>query len=29
MFVLPGRKAGEIARFSDPWLTDSIVLPVE
>jgi hypothetical protein len=26
---VPGRKAGETARFEDQWLTDSIVMQVE
>ncbi|PYP35725.1 MAG: DUF711 domain-containing protein [Gemmatimonadetes bacterium] len=29
LFPVPGRKVGEIARFNDPYLTDSIVLKAE
>ena len=29
LFPVPGRKVGEIARFSDPYLTDCVVLKAE
>ncbi|HKE93196.1 MAG TPA: DUF711 family protein, partial [Povalibacter sp.] len=29
LFLVPGRKAGEIARFTDPLLTDSMVMKVD
>jgi uncharacterized protein len=29
LFLIPGKRAGEIARFSDPYLTDSAVLGVQ
>jgi uncharacterized protein len=29
LFVVPGKKAGEIARFDDPVLTDSIILKID
>ena len=28
LFLVPGKAAGEIARFDDPYLTDSAVLAV-
>jgi uncharacterized protein (UPF0210 family) len=29
LFVVPGRKAGEMARFDDPVLTDSVILKID
>lgn len=29
LFVVPGKRAGEIASFDDPWLTDCAVMKVE
>ena len=29
LFLIPGKKAGEVARFTDPYLTDSAVLAVQ
>lgn len=29
LFIVPGKKAGEIARFSDPLLTDSTVMKID
>jgi uncharacterized protein (UPF0210 family) len=29
LFVVPGRKAGEMARFNDPVLTDSVILKLD
>lgn len=29
LFLVPGRKAGEIARFDDPVLTDSVILKID
>jgi uncharacterized protein (UPF0210 family) len=29
LFLIPGKKAGEIAHFTDPYLTDSVVLAVQ
>ena len=29
LFPVPGKQAGEVARFDDPLLTDAAVMPVE
>jgi uncharacterized protein len=29
LFLIPGKAAGEVARFTDPYLTDSVVLAVQ
>jgi uncharacterized protein (UPF0210 family) len=29
LFLVPGKKAGEMARFDDPYLTDCAVMPVD
>lgn len=29
LFIVPGKKAGDIARFTDPFLTDSVVMKVD
>ena len=29
LFLVPGKKAGELARFTDPWLTDSVVMNLD
>jgi uncharacterized protein (UPF0210 family) len=29
LFLVPGRKVGEVARFTDPWLTDSKVMKLD
>jgi uncharacterized protein len=29
LFLIPGKNAGEVAHFTDPFLTDSAVLPVQ
>ena len=28
LFLVPGKKAGEIARFNDPLLTDSVMMKI-
>ena len=28
LFLVPGKAAGEVARFDDPYLTDSVVMAV-
>lgn len=29
LFVVPGKRVGEVARFTDPWLTDSQVMKLD
>lgn len=29
LFLVPQKRAGEIARFDDPWLTDSVVMKID
>ena len=29
LFIVPGKKVGELARFTDPYLTDSVVMKVD
>jgi len=29
LFLIPGKKAGEVAHFNDPYLTDAAVLSVQ
>jgi uncharacterized protein (UPF0210 family) len=29
LFLVPGKSAGQIARFDDPWLVDSVVMKVD